>query len=216
VTKKILLPSIFILFSCVVSSASYALAWTTSYPLYIGFSGGWGSTNWSGLVDKNGAEDGSDLSVPVKAKDTGDVWGALAGYEISPHFALQAEYKQYPTALIKFDEFNQYFPVAENVESSTDVYNATAKFEVPIWHTGIRAFSNLGPSYTYRRDALANIGHWGATFGAGFNYDVTRWLMTEVNFEYTTGWDTANTTPVMDYLPFLYSVNGLIAVRFNV
>lgn len=215
-TKKNLLPIIFILFSCAVNSASYALAWTKSYPLYIGMSGGWGSTNWTGLVDKFAEQDGSDLSVPVSAKDSGIVWGALAGYEISPHFALQAEFLQYPTALIKFDAFNQYFPAAENMESSTVVYNATAKFMVPIWHTGIRAFSELGPSYTYRKDVLANISHWGATFGAGLNYNVTRWLMTEVNFEYTTGWGDSDTTPVMDYLPFLYSVNGVIAVRFNI
>ena len=213
--KKIVALLVAVFFNCLFSTIAYGWA-TTSYPFYIGASTGWGSTNWSGLVDKNGFNDGSDLSVPVEASDTGQVWGILGGVEVNQNFAIQGEYQHYPTAWVGFDDFNQYFPAAENMPSNTVAYNAIAKFMVPIYHTGIRAFSDLGPSYTYRTDSLAHVGHWGATFGGGFNYNLLPQLMVELNFNYTTGWDKSDTTPVLDYLPFLYSVNMALAYRFNV
>lgn len=183
-------------------------------PFYLGFTVGRGSTNWSGMVDKHAITDDSDLSVPVRAEDTGFVWGGMAGYEFSPLFAVEFNYRHYSTSELHFDDMNQYFETAQNMPSRTQSINLVAKVMVPIFRTGFRFYSELGPAYTYRRDVLANTGHMAAAFGGGFNLNITTHLMTQIGFNYTTGYGKSETAPVKDYFPFLYSVDFSLAARF--
>jgi len=65
-------------------------------PLYIGFSTGYGNTNWDGLVDPDAVNDGSDGSTPSGIQRRYRL-GVFGGVEFSPYFALQGNFKRYPT-----------------------------------------------------------------------------------------------------------------------
>lgn len=187
------------------------------HPIYIGLDGGYGSTNWNGLVDAKYAKDGSDVSVPTSAKDGGFVWGIFGGYEFYPYFALEANFKRYSNAYLKFDDSNIYFDFTPtHMTTRTINFNIIAKVMLPIGNTGIRFYSDLGPAYTYRWDSLANTGHMAATFGAGFNYNFQSHWMAQLGFDYTTGSGKSDNTPVKEYFPFLYSLTAGIAYRFGV
>lgn len=195
---------------------NFNLASYNRNPLYLGGTIGYGNTNWDGLVDPNGAQDGSDTATPIKAEDDGAVWGFFAGYEFSPHFALEGTYQHYPTSDIFFDAGNRYNPgTAFDFESETKAYTLISKFMVPIWHTGVRVFGDMGPAYMYRSDMFEDVGRWAATFGGGLNYDITNHLLAELNFVYITGNGKANSSPVLSYMPFLYSVNVGLALRLG-
>lgn len=215
--RKNFVHKIILLFLLVlISNISQASFWNddlskdSQNPLYFGGTVGYGSTNWDALVDKHAETDGSDISTPVSVTDKGAVWSVLAGYEFSPHFALQGNFQHYPEARIYFDEYSYYYPIME-MKSHTDAWSLISKFMVPLWHTGFRAFADMGPAYVYRQDEMRDIGRWAATFGGGFNYDLTAHIMPEINFTYITGNGKSDTQPVKSYMPFLYSVNvGLV------
>lgn len=218
--KKILTAFIFSILSLPVfadTSCVDAIAqWMNTRPLYIGFSTGYGNTNWSGLVDPDAVNDGSDGSTPINATSGGIVWGVFGGVEFSPYFSLQGNFKRYPDAKLLFDQYNLYFPQATEITSRTTNYSVIGKFMVPILGSRLRAFSDLGPAYTYRHDVLYDKGNWAVTFGGGFNFLVTHHLITELNFDYTSGNGKSNTLPVDDFVPFLYSINFAIGYRFIV
>lgn len=215
---------LFGLFASGFSSAAFAKFWLvhddktefSKYPFYFGGIVGFGNTNWDGLVDPDAINDGSDISTPVKATGTGIDWGLMAGYEFNRYFAIQANYEHYPTSRIFFDQYNSYFVNPEIMESQTETYSGVAKFMVPIFNTGFRLFSDVGPAYTYRTDSLEDMGHWAAQFGGGLNYNISPRFLAELNFNYTTGNGASNTTPVDNYMPFLYSINFGLAYRFNI
>lgn len=222
--KKII-SALFVIVLCPSAFAGYLedffnfdSATYTRNPLYIGGTIGYGNTNWGGLVDPNGETDGSDITTPISASDDGAVWGLFAGYEFSPHFALEGTFQHYPTSDIVFSQSSIYAPNPNSeydFESETKAYTLITKFMVPILHTGIRVFGDMGPAYMYRTDVFADTGHWAATFGGGLNYDITPHLLAEVNFVYITGDGKATTQPVLAYMPFLYSANFGLALRLG-
>lgn len=223
--KNLLKIFILSLFAGLFSSPAMASFWLfkddksafSKYPFYFGGTLGFGDTNWGGLVDPNAVNDGSDSSTPVKAKASGIVWGLMAGYELNNYFAIQGNYQHYPTSQLFFDEYNFYYPNESIVlESQTETYSMVGKFMVPIFNTGFRLFSDLGPAYTRRSDDLANINQWAAQFGGGINYNITPRFLAEINFTYTTGWGVSDTEPAYEYVPFLYSINFGLAYRFNI
>ncbi len=223
--KSLLKIIVLSLFACSFSSVAKANFWLfqddktafSKYPFYFGGTIGFGDTNWDGLVDPDAVNDGSDASTPFKATASGIAWGLMGGYEINRYFAIQGNYIHYPTSRIFFDQYNFYFPnEGVIIESQTETYSAVAKFMVPIFNTGFRIFSELGPAYTSRVDALAHTWQWAAQFGGGINYNITPRFLTEINFNYTTGWGESNTEPADTYIPFLYSINFGIAYRFNI
>ncbi len=222
--NRLLITILFSLVACLFAPVSFAKDWLihddatdfSQYPFYFGGMIGFGDTNWGGLVDPDAESDGSDVSTPVKATGTGVAWGVMGGFEFNRYFAIQGNYQHYPTSRIFLDSFNSYLPTGQIVESETKNYALVAKFMVPIFNSGFRLFSDVGPAYTLRNDELENMGHWAAQFGAGINYNITPRFLTEINFNYTTGFDESNTTPIDDYIPFLYSINFGLAYRFDI
>lgn len=195
------------------------------HPAYVGLLGGFGSTDWSMLVaDCNnpwgtfGSSCSSTVpsSAPIQAGDKGFVWGAVVGYEIQPHFALEAAYEDFPNTTVVFGDENFYNASmsAFSFVSQTDAYSLVGKFMVQIANSGVRGFANAGAALTHRSDMLNNIYHFTPTFGFGFDYVFRRHWMFVTGFQYYCGYGEANLTPAVNYIPFLYSLHVVMAYRF--
>jgi len=182
------------------------------YPIYIGAIVGWGNTNWQQMVSQ---DDVTSTSTPTSAGGTGLAYGAVLGYEFEPYFALEANYMRFPDSNIELATPSVYSPITGFV-SRTREASIVGKFLVPVYHTGIRAFADVGPAYVHRKDVLADKGKLGGTFGVGMDYNLTQHFMTELSFQYYTGYGESELKPVLDYIPFLYTVNVRVAYRFNI
>ena len=124
-------------FTPAFSASAHSTLWE-SHPFYIGIEGGWGCTDWSQLrVRATNADEYATLSLsaPITAGDKGITYGVMVGYEISPHFALEANYMRFPNTPVYFEpEGSLYFfdNGLNSLRSSTYVYNAVGKFMVEI------------------------------------------------------------------------------------
>lgn len=172
----------------VVNSFAFAAAATNNIrnqgsAFYIGIQEGYGNTNWSELVSQDAS---SSLSTPIAVHDDGFIYGLLAGFEVNPFFAVEFNYINYPKTFVTLDPANVYWPVTKFM-SKTHLFALIAKFMVPVGHSHLRAFAVAGAGYTYRSDVLADKGHVGPSFGAGFNYLINPHVMTELGFQYDTG-----------------------------
>ena len=189
------------------------------YPFYIGFELGWGDTDWSMLVVKANNPDEYltlSLSAPISAGDRGFVYGFMLGYEISTHFAMEANYMRFPDTSVVFDQFSLYALEHGIIHmvSRTYAYNIVGKFMVPIGHTHWRGFANAGAAITHRNDPLVDVYHIVPTFGVGMNYVFHLRYFLEVAFQYYAGFGKATLRPAFDYIPFLYTVHVKFGFRF--
>lgn len=220
---KLKLFSIF-LFTTVAMSTTLASTtdWPTVWqerPFYVGVALGWGCTDWSQLVAQWKTEmdyNTLTLSAPTSAGDTGFAYGFMMGYEVSPHFALETNYMRFPNTLITFDQYSLYAyeDNVTSINSNTYVYNIVGKFMVQVAHTGLRGFANAGGALTHRQDPLVDAGHITPTFGVGLDYVISKRIMTELVFQYYAGFGKAVLRPVLNYIPFLYTVHFKIGYRF--
>ena len=188
-----------------------------AYPLYVGIAGGYGATTWSGLVPAAGNQNiAISLSTPVAVHEGGAVWGAFAGYEITPYFALEFNYQQYPSADIFFDE-NSLFTFDSGVQSvlstRASVASIMAKIMLVVPRTTVRAYSSFGAAQVVRTDAMTHDWRVSPTFGCGFNKNIFPHIMTAVEFNYTAGYGESELNPVKDFIPFLYGVFLKVAYR---
>src|SRR3990167_1784680 len=109
------------------------------HPFYAGVLGGFGSTNWDGLVDNKAMIDGSYSSVPIKAYDSGFDWGLIGGAEINPYFALEAQFHHSQTSHLFFAEGHVYFNYGEHsIYTHTDSTAFMIKVMAPLFNTGMR------------------------------------------------------------------------------
>lgn len=189
------------------------------YPFYVGFSGGPGSTTWDGLVPRRADQNiNINLSTPIHTQEGGWVWGALAGYEISPFFAVEANYMHYPSANVMFDPEFSMFSVVHNgmisFSTHTESVSLLAKIMLVVPHSNIRVYSSGGMANVHRKDMIINDWHLGASFGMGMNYHFTEHLMGEFGGNYTTGYGESRITPADTYFPFLYSLTMRMAYCF--
>lgn len=187
------------------------------FPLYAGGMGGYGATTWNGLVPSEDNQNiAISMSAPTSAHEGGGVWGAFAGYELSPYFALEVNYMRYPNATITFDEFSLFaFDHDDRVTltSRTETASFLAKFMIMIPRTTVRAFSSVGVARVNREDEINEISRTSPTFGVGLNYNLTPHIMAEIANNYTAGYGESELDPVKDYVPFLYSVMFKLAYR---
>lgn len=187
------------------------------HPLYIGAGGGYGATTWSGLVP---AEDNQNvalsLSTPIAVNEGGAIWGFFAGYEVTPHVALEAAYRHYPIAKITFDEeslftFEHDGRLFFNTQAET--LSLMAKIMLFVPETPIRFFSSFGAAGLHRSDMLYDDWLPTPTFGLGFNCSFNERIMGEIAANYTAGNGESELNPAEDFVPFLYSVEFRIAYR---
>ncbi|MDP3559195.1 MAG: hypothetical protein Q8R79_02420 [Legionellaceae bacterium] len=215
--KLILLCSLF------VSSAGYSTKVEVinkfKHPFYAGALGGYGSTTWEGLVpsDEN-LNLAMSMSTPIDVREGGGVWGFLAGYELNPYFALEANYVHYPDATVFFDPMSLFsFNQGDKTEllTRTETINLMGKIMMFIPNTEIRAYSSAGVAEVHRNDFLIKQWRLSPTFGVGLNYHFTDYLMGELAGNYTAGFGEAQLNPTDSYFPFLYSVSLRIAYCFG-
>lgn len=188
-----------------------------SHPLYAGFSVGYGSTTWDGLVPSTENQNlALSISTPILVKEGGAVWGFFAGYEFSPYFALEANYTRYPTASIFFDEESLF--AFENdgrldLRTNTETGSVMAKVMLFIPRTNVRVYSSVGVAQVHRWDDINENQRIAPTFGIGFNYNFAEHIMGELGGNYTAGYGESELNPAKDYVPFLYSVFFKLAYR---
>ncbi len=206
------------------TAPNYNAIWRAN-PFYFGVLGGFGSTDWRMLVPScHGTQQNiddcksmSNLSAPLSAGDMGFSWGATIGYEIQPHFALEATVIRFPDTTIRFDDATFYQYLADHnltqITSVTWAYYFVAKFMVQIGDTAFRGFANAGPELTHRKDVLVNAVRVNPTFGVGLDYLLAAHAMLEFGFQYIAGYGEANTTPACNYIPFLYSLHLKLLAR---
>ena len=182
---------------------------TFQHPLYIGATGGYGSTTWAGLVP---AEENQNLAIslstPIEVKEGGGVWGFFAGYEWTPYFALEAAYMRYPDAHVTFDPISLFSFINEGLDgftTRTETVSAMAKIMLLIPNTHMRLYSSLGVAGVHREDMLKDRWRSSPTFGAGFNYHFAEHFMAEIGGNYTAGYGESQLNPTDVYFPFLYS-----------
>lgn len=188
------------------------------YPLYFGFSSGYGATTWSMIATANTITNPAILSAPVGAKDTGYVWGFLLGYYIDSFFAVEFNYMHFPLTTITFFPASLYFPNSINpvtITSKTASYSLFGKFIIPTHLIkNLSAFANAGLAITCRKDILANKHHAEAIFGAGLIYIIGQ-VSAQVAFQYYTGYGKSEMLPAYDFIPFLYQVQFALAYHLK-
>ncbi len=190
----------------------------TPYHFYVGFTGGYGSTDWGMLV----AQPGSLASYvsPIAADDTGGTVGATLGYQFSQMFALELGYTRFATANVKFDvgmPYWNYDDVAHTLKTNTNAFDFVGKFIVPVKGTkSFHAFASAGLGVVNRVDELVDTSHVGAAFGVGMIFDLSKHITAEGGFQYLTGFGRANDGPVYKYVPFLYQGYFNVAYHFDI
>lgn len=194
---------------------------SVNYPIYVGILAGYGSTNWNSLANHD--KDYSDqvlTTVPEKADDTGLDYGAFIGYQFTPNYALEFEYRKFKTSDIFFNYPDSIYvdPAGNRIydfRSTTFNIALVNKLILPL-PNNFSVFSGLGPSMTYRRDELAKrTQEAGVTFVVGANYDVNERVILGIEGDYSSGWGKSEYYPVYHYIPFLYSANLKLAYRFD-
>lgn len=188
------------------------------YKAYAGIMGGYGSTIWDGLVPTSDNQNvAMNISTPIAVEEGGGVWGLLLGYELTPYFAIEANYVHYPKARIFFDE-NSLFAFDHEGETElntrTETVSILAKFMLVLPSSNIRAYSSAGVARVQRTDTIAEDYRISPTFGVGINTNITERVMAEIGVNYTAGYGESEINPANDYVPFLYSVFTKLAYRF--
>ena len=82
-----------------IIKSSFAADDKFTHPFYVGATGGYGATTWSGLVPNQDNQNlAMSLSTPIKVTEGGAIWGAFGGYEFNKFFAIEASYNKYQDA----------------------------------------------------------------------------------------------------------------------
>lgn len=188
------------------------------HPIYFGAMGGWGSTTWGGLVPTVSNQNSAiSISTPVAVEEGGGVWGFSLGYEFTPCFALEANYMVFPNAKITFDEYSLYAYDEDTLilNTKTQTASVNAKIMLVIPKTSLRFYSSAGIASVFRQDQINDTYRISPTFGFGINLLLTERIMAELGTNYTAGYGESEINPVLDFVPFLYSVFFKASLRFG-
>lgn len=188
------------------------------YRLYAGVVGGYGSTTWQGLVPSIANQNlAMSISTPITVEEGGNVWGASAGYELTRFFAIEANYMYFPKAVVTFDA-DSLFAFEQDglteLNTNTQTASVIAKIMLVIPKTSIRVFSGAGVASVWRADEINTDYRISPTFTIGANVNLTDRIMAEIGTSYTAGYGESEINPAKDYIPFLYSFFGKLALRF--
>lgn len=209
---------IFIIATLILTPAlSNATAEKIHLPIYAGVTGGWGSTTWGKLVPEN-LNAALNISTPIKANESGSVWGLFIGYTLLPNFALEASYMHYPNATLYFDEMSLFAFDHDGLtkfNTRTERFGLVGKFQVCIPCTSFSAYSSVGAAQVHRDDLLRDKWKVNPLFGAGLIYNLNRNLAAELGTEYVAGYGQSELTPADHFVPFLYSVFLRLAYHFD-
>ncbi len=215
--------SVFSLTWCLIETDVFAQTKTISDDLfkhrfYIGAVGGWGSTTWQGLVPTDENQNlAMSISTPLEVNEGGGVFGVSAGYEVTRYFAFEANYVDYPDAILTFDQ-ESFFSFEQNglteLRTHTQTASLIAKVMLILPNTSMRLFSGAGVASVWRKDDINTDYRISPTFAFGVNMNFNERLMGELGTTYTAGYGEPEINPTKDFVPFLYSVFVKAALRF--
>lgn len=214
--KKCLLLIVALALQPALTLGAEAVCTHDCHPFYFGVQNGYGSTTWQGLVPtRNNQSIAMSMSTPIDVTEGGLTGGFFLGYELLPYFALEGSYVRYQDAIVNFgtDSIFYFDNGYTSLRTSTQSTSLIGKVMLVIPHTEVRAFSSAGLAVSHRWDNLRDFYRATPTFGLGFNYNITNRAMVELAGSYTAGYGESEITPVVDYMPFLYSVLIKIAYR---
>lgn len=208
--KKILI-SIFLIS---IFSTSLANGTQVFQPFfYLGPSLGYGSTTWGMLVT---TDEMASYSAPIAAKDDGGVIGGVMGYQFTPSFGLEADYMHFSDSMVTFGAYSIYCdgmcPDDFTIRSKTSALSIFGKFTIP-FAKYFAAFANAGVAVIFRKDEFANKAHAGGVFGVGLEYFFSKYVMTQLAFQFYTGYGKSESEPALDFIPFLWQIHAIIAYR---
>ena len=213
--KKIILISM--LLSSIAVADSLLQDSVIVHPAYVGILGGYGSTTWQGLVPSdNNMNDAILLSTPTEVHEGGGVWGVAVGYDLSPYFAIEADYMRYPDATISFDEDSLFAYDNDGLtklNTATQTVSLFARVMLEIPKTNWRLYSSAGVARVQRDDFINSNWRTSPTFGVGINDNILPHVMLEIGSTYTAGYGESELNPAKDFIPFLYSVFAKLAYR---
>lgn len=217
--NKILLSVLTAIFSFPIYASVLPVAELYKNKYYIGGVGGSGSTTWRGLVPaEENRNDAMSISTPILVREGGAVWGLFGGYEISPYFALEANYMHFPSAVITFDEDSLFAFDYNNMTklvSKTQTGSVIGKVMLIVPNSPFRLYSGAGLATVWRSDEINTEYRLSPTFAFGVTLNVNQRLMFEIGANYTAGYGESEINPVNDFVPFVYAFYGKVALRFN-
>lgn len=197
----------------------YAAQPPTSYkPFYIGLHGGIGSTTWRGLVpsEKN-INEALTTSTPILVEEGGPVYGVFGGYEFTPYFAIEANYRHYQSATVTFVELS-FFAMDHDdrlhFNTRTESGSLMAKVMLTVPNSIVKVYSSFGLSVVHRADELTKQLQKSPSFGLGLNFNVSPRVLVDFGLNYTAGYGESELEPCKSYIPFLLSGGMGIAYRF--
>ncbi len=186
---------------------------------YIGGVGGSSSTTWRGLVPaEENRNDAMSISTPILVREGGAVWGFFGGYEVTPYFAIEANYMNFPEAVITFDDDSLFAFEHDGMIkliSHSQTGSIIGKVMLVIPDSPFRLYSGAGIATVWRNDEINTAYRFSPTFAVGFTLNVNSHLMFEIGTNYTAGYGESEISPANDFIPFLYSFYGKVALRFN-
>lgn len=186
---------------------------------YVGGVLGSGYTTWGGLVpSEENRNDAMSVSTPILVREGGAVWGFFGGYEITPYFAIEANYMDYPEAVVTFDEDSLFafeHDGLTKLRTNTQTGSLMAKIMLIIPESPFRLYSAAGIAGIWRDDEINTAHRVSPTFAFGVTLNVSKRIMFEVGTNYTAGYGESEINPANDYIPFVYSFYGKAAIRFN-
>lgn len=186
---------------------------------YIGGAVGSGYTTWGGLVpSEENRNVAMSVSTPILVREGGAVWGLFGGYEISPYFAIEANYMDYPEAVVTFDEDSLFafeHDGLTKLRTNTQTGSLMAKIMLIIPESPFRLYSAAGIAGVWRKDEVNTANRVSPTFSFGVTLNPSKWLMFEVGSNYTAGYGESEINPANHFIPFVYSFYGKAAIRFN-
>lgn len=186
---------------------------------YVGGLGGLGSTTWRGLVPSEAnRNDAMNISTPITVREGGAVWGLFGGYEVTPYFAIEANYMKFPEAVITFDDDSLFVFEHDGVNylrSRTQTGSLIAKIMLLIPDSPFRIYSAAGIAGVWRNDDINSSHRVSPSFSFGVTLNVNKYLMFEFGSNYTAGYGESEINPANDFIPFVYSFYGKAALRFN-
>lgn len=217
--KKILFFCVWVYSGFVFSKGSTDYTDLYQYKFYFGGVGGNGSTTWGGLVpSEENRNDAMSISTPILVREGGAVWGLVAGYEITPYLALEANYMHFPKAKITFD-VDSLFAFEQDgrtvLYSNTQVGSIMARIMLVIPDSPFRLYSGAGAACVWREDDISSDNRISPTFAFGATLTLSKRLMLEIGSNYTAGYGESELNPANDFIPFVYSFYGKLAYRFG-
>lgn len=189
-----------------------------SKTVYIGINVGGGATTWKYLVDKyDPPPNPISATTPSHVDEGGAAWGIVFGFDVSSNFAIEFQYVEFPDSKITFDDFGKvtYMLQSNTITSHTEAYSLSGKFYLPVGvNTHLRAFSAVGAGLVKRDDIINEVSCVTPYMSAGLSYNFTRHLISEVGFQYFTGFGASEVLPVQDFVPFAWDAYFRLAYQF--